>query len=262
MSDDRRDLGPNAASPPPALEVGDLTGPRTAPVLRHVSLLVRHAGSHVVLGPMHSGKSTLIRLILGLERATTGRVVVDGTELDPSVPNDNRLRLVRRRVGVVFDSSALVSRLSLAENVELPLAEHTPATASAARDVAAARLRDVGVAGDQFDRTPDMVSRLDRRRTALARAIVLQPALLLIDEPGHGLDAHAAAELDDTLRSLHERHGYGVLICTQEVRYAFHWPEAVSVLAGGVMVEQGHLDQLLHSRHEAVRRFIDRRGAA
>jgi phospholipid/cholesterol/gamma-HCH transport system ATP-binding protein len=247
---------------PPALEVGDLSGPRSGPVLRHVSLLVRHAGSHIVLGPMHSGKSTLIRLILGLERATTGRVVVDGTELDPSAPNDSRLRLVRRRVGVVFDSSALVSRLTLRENVELPLVEHTSATASAASEMAAALLRDVGVAGDHFDRTPDRITRLDRRRTALARALALQPALVLIDEPGHGLDAHAAGELDDTLRSLHERHAYGMLICTQEVRYAFHWPEAVSVLAGGVMVEQGHLDQLLHSRHEAVRRFIDRRGAA
>ena len=253
---------PNANPVPPALEVQNLTGPRGAAVLRHVSLTVRHAGTHVVLGPMHSGKSTLVRLILGLDRATTGRVAVDGTALDAGAPDEHDLRRVRRRVGVVFDTSALVSRLTLLENVELPLAEHTPVNAATARDTAADLLRDVGVASDHFDRTPDTISRLDRRRTALARALVLKPALVLIDEPGNALDPHAASEFDDTLRQLYERYAYGMLICTQEVRYAFRWPEAVSVIAGGTVVEQGHLDQLLHSRHEAVRRFIDRRGVA
>jgi ABC-type transporter Mla maintaining outer membrane lipid asymmetry ATPase subunit MlaF len=254
------DPAPNANAPL-ALDVRGLTGPARTPVLRDVSLSVPRAGVHVVLAPMHSGKSLLLRLLLGLERAETGTVVVDGLAFDAAHPNENDLQRVRRRVGVVFDSSALVSRLTLRENVELPLVEHTAADGETARAAAAELLRDAGVVRD-VDRTPDELSRLDRRRAALARALALAPALLVIDEPGNGLDPHAATELDETLRALHNRFAWGLLICTQEVRYAFHWPDAVSVLAGGRIVEQGSLDHLLNSRHEAVRRFVDRRGAA
>lgn len=245
----------------PALRIDELSGPARAPVLHRVSLTVRRGGSHVVLGPMHSGKSSLMRLALGLERAARGTVTIDGTQFDAAHPDENALRRARRRVGVVFDSSALVSRLTLLENVELPLVEHTAVDATTARRSATDLLREVGVVRE-IDRTPDGLSRLDRRRTALARALVLEPAVVFIDEPGHGLDAHAAMELDDTLRLLQERYGFAMLICSQEVRYAFHWPDAVSVLAGGRIVEQGHLEQLRHSRHETVRRFVDRRGAA
>jgi ABC-type transporter Mla maintaining outer membrane lipid asymmetry ATPase subunit MlaF len=251
---------PNAQAPL-ALDVRGLTGPAPTPVLRDVSLSVRRGGVHVVLAPMHSGKTLLLRLLLGLERANSGTIAVDGLSFDAAHPNENDLRRVRRRVGVVFDSSALVSRLTLLETVELPLVEHTAGVGSAARDVAAELLRDAGVVRE-VDQTPDQLSRLDRRRAALARALALAPALLVIDEPGNGLDPHAATELDDTLRDLHDRFAWGLLICTQEVRYAFRWPEAVSVLAGGRIVEQGSLDVLLNSRHEAVRRFVDRRGAA
>ncbi|HTK52094.1 MAG TPA: ATP-binding cassette domain-containing protein [Gemmatimonadaceae bacterium] len=260
MTGDTSGFPPNAAAAT-ALGVDDVTGPRAAPVLRNVSLSVPRAGSHVVLGPMHSGKSTLLRLIVGLDRAVSGHVTIDGSTFDAARATEDQLRHVRRRVGVVFDSSALVSRLTLLENVTLPLAEQTTVRADQARETATGLLHDVGVAGD-LERTPDKLTRLDRRRAALARALVLEPAVLIVDEPGNGLDPHAAAELDETMQALHERYRWGILICTQEVRYAFHWPSAVSVLANGRIVGQGSLDELLNSRHEAVRRFVDRRGAA
>ena len=260
MTGDATRLAPNVLAPE-ALCIDDVTGPGGAPVLRHVSLSVPRGGSHVVLGPMHSGKSTLLRLVLGLERAVSGRVTIDGSTFDAARATEDQLRQVRRRVGVVFDTSALVSRLTLLENAMLPLAEGAAVGADRAREMAAGLLHDVGVTGD-LERTPDMLTRLDTRRAALARALMLEPAMLLVDEPGNGLDPHAAAELDETLQALHERYRCGILICSQEVRYAFHWPVAVSVLANGRIVEQGRLDDLLNSRHDAVRRFVDRRGAA
>jgi len=260
VTGDAGGLTPNASATT-ALGVDDVTGPRGAPLLRHVSLSVPRGGSHVVLGPMHSGKSTLLRLVLGLDRAMSGRVTIDGSTFDAARATEDQLRHVRRRVGVVFDNSALVSRLTLIENVMLPLAEHAAVGAEQARETAAGLLNDVGVVGD-LERTPDKITRLDRRRAALARALVLEPAVLLVDEPGNGLDPLAAAELDETMQALHERYRWGILICSQEVRYAFHWPSAVAVLANGRIVEQGSLDELLHSRHDAVRRFVDRRGAA
>ena len=229
--------------------------------MRQVSLTVPRGGTHIVLGPMHSGKSLLLRLLLGLQRSEHGAVTIDGISFDAAAPNDDQLARVRRRVGVLFDSSALVSRLTMLENVELPLVEHTDMDARAARDRAAELLREVGVEGD-VDRTPEFLSRLDRRRAALARALILEPPLLLIDEPGHGLDPHAATELDDTLAALQLRYGCAALICSQEVRYAFRSPDAVSVLSAGRVVENGNLDHLRRSQHQAVRRFIDRRGAA
>ena len=243
------------------LEVDDLTGPAANPVLRNVTLAVPRGGVHVVLGPMHSGKSLLLRLVLGLQPSRQGTVTIDGASFDAARPNEDELRRIRRSVGVVFESSALVSRLTLLENVQLPLVEHTAADSTHARAAAIDALRAVRMSGD-VDRTPDRVSRLDRRRAALARALVLEPVLLLVDEPGHGLDVDAAAELDDALFRLLERTGCAALICSQEVRYAFRFPDAVSVLAGGTVVDHGALDQLRHSRHDAVRRLVDRRGAA
>jgi ABC-type transporter Mla maintaining outer membrane lipid asymmetry ATPase subunit MlaF len=244
-----------------ALEVDGLTGPVGRTVIRDVSLRVPRGGTHVVLGNMHAGKSILLRMILGLERAQTGTVIIDGTSFDAASPNERALANIRKRVGVVFDSSALVSRLTLLENVELPLLEHTHVQASAARETAAKLLREVGV-DDELERTPEGLSRLDRRRTALARALALRPALLLIDEPGYGLDADAAAELDDRLLALQSEYGCAALICSQEVRYAFRAPNAVSVLAGGTVIDQGELEDLRRSDHESVRRLVDRRGAA
>jgi len=255
------ELPPAAPTGANALEIHDLTGPAGSPVLHGVSLAVPRGGTHVVLGSIHAGKSLLLRLVLGLQRSDHGIVVVDGTPFDAARPNEDELRRIRRHVGVVFESSALVSRLTLLENVELPLVEHTAVGAEAARAAATELLREVGVAGD-IDRTPEVRSRLDRRRAALARALVLRPIVLLIDEPAHGLDAHAAAELDDTLARLQQQYGCAALICSQEVRYAFRAPRAVSVLAGGTIVEQGDLEQLRRSRHDAVRRLVDRRGAA
>ena len=258
-----------ASSPPasvvvptaPALVVAGLTGPVGTPLLHDISLTVAHEATHVVLGAMHSGKSLLLRLLLGLQRSQHGTVMLDGTPFDVTAPNEEALRHVRRRVGVVFDSSALVSRLTLLENVELPLVEHTTLNAAAARSAAADLLREVGVRGD-VERMPDTVSRLDRRRTALARALSLEPRLLLVDEPGHGLDADAASELDDTLAALRQRYGCALLLCSQEVRYAFRSPDAVSVLSGGTIVEHGTLAALRGSPIAAVRRLVDRRGAA
>ncbi len=243
------------------LDVRELTGPVESPVLHDVSLAVPRGGTHVVLGSSHSGKSVLLRLILGLQRAGRGAVTIDGTAFDAAAPNENVLRHVRRRVGVVFESSALVSRFTLLENVELPLVEHTNVAARDARDAAANLLREVGVECS-IDRTPDGLSRLERRRAALARALVLSPPLVLVDEPAHGLDAYAAAHLDDTLASLQQRYGFATLICSHDVRYAFNAPHSVSVLAGGTVVESGELERLRHSGHEAVRRLVDRRGAA
>ena len=243
----------------PALAIRDLTGPAGAPELRGVSLDVPSARTNLVLGPIHAGKTMLMRLIVGLERAEHGTIEVDGEAFDASNVSDRVLRRIRTRIGVVFEGSALVSRISVIENVELPLLEHTGATAADAREDARALLAQVGLVVES-DTMPYQLGRAAQRRVAIARALALRPAILLLDEPTLGLDAHAAAELDDTLTRLQESQGFGALIFSHEVRYAYGPVYEIFVMSDGAIVARGNKTTLRDDPHETVQQLLNRRG--
>ena len=244
----------------PVLEIQNLTGPAGDPVVFDVNLTLPAGETHVVLGLIHSGKSMLMRLLLGLERAETGTVIVEGQSYDATGETETVTRDMRRRIGVVFEGSALLSRISILENVELPLLEHRHTNPRDARDAAQELLLMVGMNVAE-DTTPLQVGRAEQRRVALARALALDPGILLLDEPSHGLDPHAAAELDDTVKRLQQERGFGVLIASHEARYAFRGAQQISVMANGRIVEQGNRDRLQASEHEVVRQLLNRRGA-
>ncbi|MGI8499280.1 MAG: ABC transporter ATP-binding protein [Gemmatimonadaceae bacterium] len=248
-----------------ALEVQHLTGPTGAPVLFDVSMSVPYGRTCVVLGPIHSGKTVLLRHIVGLEAGSSGTIVVDGEDFDARGESEVVLRRMRTRLGVVFQGSALINRLTVLENVELPLLEHTSATAQEAREVARELLSAVGLqaAGAAIEETS--CAHLDRaaqRRVALARALALRPAVLLLDEPTLGLDSHSAAELDHTLERLQDTSGFSVVIFSHEVRHAFGRVDRIFVMVKGTMIESGTRETLQKSQHDMVRRLLNRRGAA
>jgi ABC-type transporter Mla maintaining outer membrane lipid asymmetry ATPase subunit MlaF len=161
-------------------------------------------------------------------------------------------------MGVVFQGAALISRLTVLENVELPLLEHTAATPDEARAAAHQLLVDVGMTLSE-DTTPDRLDRAQQRRVALARALALRPPVVLLDEPTHDLDPGAAAELDECLSKLQDTRGFAVLIFSHEVRYAFGRAAQIYVMANGSIIDSGTADTLLDSEHDMVRRLIDRR---
>ena len=242
------------------LEVRDLTGPDESPAIFDISLQAWRSRTSVVLGPIHSGKSIVMRHLLALEDARSGEIVVEGECFDARGESDAVTRRMRTRFGVIFEGAALLSRLSVLENVELPLLEHTHATSEEAREAAQELLSEVGLAIAQ-DATPGELDRAAQRRVALARALALRPPVLLLDEPTQGLDAHAASELDHTLRELQDRSGFGIVIFTREARYAFGNPERVYVMAEGRIVDAGDHDSLMESEHPVVRGLLRRRGA-
>jgi ABC-type transporter Mla maintaining outer membrane lipid asymmetry ATPase subunit MlaF len=162
---------------------------------------------------------------------------------------------------VVFEGAALLRRLTVLENVELPLLEHTDASPKQARELAHWLLEDVGVSVSE-DTLPDDLDRAEQRRVALARALALKPPLLLLDEPTAGLDSHAAAELDETLSHLQQWGGFGIVILSHDVRYAFGHSGLVHVMVGGSIIESGEGEALRDSQHDIVRRLLDRRGVA
>lgn len=242
----------------PALVVRDLTGPAGAPLIHDINLSVEHNRTHLVLGPIHSGKSLVMRHVVGLERAESGTITVADRSYRAAGEPEPVLRQMRTRIGVVFEGSALLTRLSVLENVELPLLEHTSATPAEARSAARELLAEVGVVGDD-DRLPLQLGRLERRRVALARAVALRPPVVLLDEPTHGLDSHSAHEFDDSVARLQDAEGFALLIFSHEVRHAYGRAEQVSVMDEGVIVEQGPRAALLESQHPVIRRLLKRR---
>lgn len=229
-------------------------------MIQGIDLTVPRGGTRVVLGPIHSGKSMVMRHLLGLERARSGVIRIDGEEFDAIKPSDTMLRRMRTRIGAVFEGSALLGRLSAIENVELPLLEHTDCTADEARQTAQELLAEVGVdVGEET--TPAALGRAERRRVAFARALALRPPVILLDEPTLGLDPHSAAELDDTIERIQLTRGFGVLLFSHEVRYAFGRAEHIYVMADGIIVAQGDPHTVQNSEHPIVRQFVDRRGS-
>ena len=241
-----------------ALEVHHLSGPSGSPLIFDIDLLVSRGETLLVLGPIQSGKSMLMRHLVGLECAETGTIAVDGHTFDPTKPDEKGLRKLRARVGVLFEGSALLRRISVLENVELPLLEHRHSSRAQARDAARELLAEVGIEVDDST-MPVELGRAGQRRVALARALALRPHLLLLDEPTLGLDSQAAHNFDETLHALQTRYNFGIVIFSHEIRHAYAPANQIDVLAGGRIVARGTRESLLQSDDPVIHGLLHRR---
>jgi phospholipid/cholesterol/gamma-HCH transport system ATP-binding protein len=238
--------------------VRGLTGPVDTPIIFDIDLAVPAAHTAIVLGPIQSGKSMLMRHLVGLERAQAGTIAVDGSSFDPTSRDEVALRALRARIGVVFEGSALLRRIGVVENVELPLLEHRHSTRGEARDAARELLAEVGMVVEDTT-MPVELDRAEQRRVALARALALRPKLLLLDEPTLGLDSLAAHEFDDMLHAVQQRYGFGIVIFSHEIRHAYAPANEISLLAGGRIVARGTREALLQSDDPTIHRLLHRR---
>jgi phospholipid/cholesterol/gamma-HCH transport system ATP-binding protein len=254
----RSSISSPALSSDAALEVRGLTGPAGGPVIHNIALRVNACETVLVLGPIQSGKSMLMRHLLGLETAESGQITVDGLVFDACRPLDAALLELRTRVGVIFEGSALLRRITVTENVELPLLEHSEVTTAEAREAARELLAEVGMQVNSGT-MPAELDRAQQRRVALARAIALRPCLLLLDEPTLGLDSHAAHEFDQVFEAVQDRYGFGGLIFSHEVRHAFGPVKEIDIMIEGRIVARGPRDELLESEDPFVRRLLHRR---
>lgn len=223
------------------------------PVLKDINLEVVKGEILVVIGPSGSGKSTLLRLIIGLLQPTSGEVWVNNQEI--SRMNENELNHMRRQMGMVFQYSALFDSMSVGENVAFGLRQHTELSEAEIQKVVRNKLRMVGLSGHEQD-MPNELSGGMKKRVSLARAIALNPEIVLFDEPTAGLDPIMSATIDRLIASTRRRLGVTSIVVTHDMSSAFKLADRIIMIHDGRIIESGSVDDIKNSNNHLVQRFI------
>jgi phospholipid/cholesterol/gamma-HCH transport system ATP-binding protein len=247
-----------AAEAPPRIRVVDLTMAYGDFVIMHdLNFSVARGEIFVIMGGSGSGKSTLLRHMIGLIRPAKGDVFFDG-ETFWGVDDEAR-QLMTRRFGVLYQSGALWSSMTLAENIGLPLGEYTDLPPSEIRKVASLKLALVGLKGFE-DFYPSQISGGMQKRAGLARAMALDPEVLFFDEPSAGLDPISSKLLDDLILELRESLGATIVVITHELAsiFAIATNSVFLDVETRTMTDLGPPRELLDSGSAGVRRFLSR----
>ncbi len=224
-------------------------------VLRGVSLSVSDGETVVVLGPSGCGKSVLLKHVIGLLTPDRGSIVVEGREV--TALGHRELNTLRMRFGMVFQGVALFDSMTVGENVGLPLFEHRRMRGVELRRRVEEKLEMVGLAGTA-DLWPSQLSGGMKKRVALARAIALDPDVILYDEPTTGLDPVMAEQINKLIRSTQRKLTASSIVVTHDLHSACFTGDRVALMEGGVIAFSGTTDELTTTDNEAVRNFIAR----
>ena len=224
-------------------------------VLDGVNLDIQQGEVMALLGASGSGKSTMLRHIIGLEQPDSGNIYIQGVDINNCSAQE--LKALRRDMGVAFQDSALFGSMSVQENVELPLRELTDLFDPVIEIMAYIKLASVGL-GEAGDLMPQELSGGMKKRAAVARATALDPEILVFDEPSAGLDPIVAAELDELILFLKSAFHMTVLIVTHEMTSAFRIADRVAMLYKGTLIAVEDIDSFRASEDSRIRQFLDR----
>ena len=225
----------------------------TKSVLNDVSFCIEQGQSLCLLGRSGTGKSVTLKLIMALMRPDSGEVWVDRDNVVGM--GEHNLSLVRRKLGYLFQDAALFDSLTLYENLSLPLSRLTRKSKDEIEDVVHRALTDVGLGSDGA-KYPSALSGGMKKRAGLARALVLEPKILLADEPSSGLDRITASEIDELLMRQKAEHGTALIIVTHDVHGARRVADRVAVLDKGNLVAFGSIEEVSQSENDVARRLI------
>lgn len=224
-------------------------------VLNHVNLEVKAGETMVILGGSGTGKSTLLRHMIRLEKPSSGHIFIK--EHDVCCISDERFNLLRRKIGMLFQGGALFNSMTVEENVSLPLHELTQLEDSTILIMTRIKLQLVGLSGfENF--MPSQLSGGMRKRAALARALAMDPEILLFDEPSAGLDPITAAGIDSLIIKLKQAFRMTIVVVTHEMASTFAIADRIALMDQGTVVAVGTKEEIRNSAHPRVQQFLNR----
>jgi phospholipid/cholesterol/gamma-HCH transport system ATP-binding protein len=222
-------------------------------VLRGVTIDALRGRTNVIIGASGSGKTVLMRQIIRLERPDEGQIFVDGEDIVPL--GEVELARVRRKFGMVFQLSALFDSMTVFDNVAFLLREHTKMSRKEVRERVMDRLTSLGVE-HAHAKMPSELSGGMKKRVAVARALVLEPEILIYDEPTTGLDPITSRTVDDLIMNTRERYGVTSIVISHDMASVFHIADRINYLYKGVIVESSTREGFLASDNAAALEFI------
>ena len=222
-------------------------------VLRGLNLGIPEGKISMILGPSGTGKSVCIKHMVGLLYPDAGDILVHGESV-PSM-TDDRLFEMRKKFGVLFQDGALFGSMNLYDNTAFPLRQHTDKGEDEIAEIVDRRLQEVGL-GDSGEKMPNELSGGMRKRAGFARALVLDPEIVLFDEPDSGLDPVRTALLCELIQEVHEENGGAYVVITHDIASARRVAEYIAVLWKGRIVESGPAEELFNSENPFVRQFL------
>jgi phospholipid/cholesterol/gamma-HCH transport system ATP-binding protein len=223
-------------------------------VLNGISLAVGRGETLAVLGRSGTGKSVLIKLIIGLEKPNSGLVRIHGEDISGLALD--QMGEIRKKMGFLFQHAALYDSLTVEQNMAFPLLHHKKEMSKSDRgDQVRALLAEVGME-DHLAKLPSDISGGMQKRVGLARALVLEPDILLLDEPTAGLDPISSGEIDDLILKLQAEHHMASIVVTHDLHSAKTIADRLALLDGGNVVIEGNFEELQKSEIEFVREFL------
>jgi phospholipid/cholesterol/gamma-HCH transport system ATP-binding protein len=228
-------------------------------VLKGIDLIAKRKETVVIIGGSGAGKTTLLRLIVALDRPTSGQILVDGE--DTSGLSDRELNRIRMKFGMVYQYAALLDSISVLDNVAFPLVEHTKLSKKEIKDRVMDKLQILGL--DPKVVAPKFPSELSggmRKRVGLARALMLEPPILVYDEPTSGLDPPTSRLVDDLIEEMRERFNVTSIVISHDIASCFRIAHQALLLIQGKVEASGPPDALLEGSSDVAREFIRNSG--
>lgn len=226
----------------------------TRAVLREVTFSVATGTAFVLLGRSGTGKSVTLKLICGLLKADSGSVRVNGDDIATLSSDD--LADKRKRIGFLFQSAALFDSISVGENVAFPLRRRARKSPAEVRERAQSILETLGL-GKEYDSMPGDLSGGMRKRAGLARALVVEPSILLVDEPSAGLDPITSTEIDELLIGIKTKERTTLVVVTHNILSARRIADRIAFLDEGRLLAQGTVEELSKHEHPLVQTFMN-----
>lgn len=222
-------------------------------VLRGVNLTVGKGETMVVIGQSGSGKSVLLKLMIGLLRSDAGKIYVDGEEITGL--KDEALQRITRKFGLLFQGAALFDSMTVAENVRFGLERHTQCSAAEMNKLVAESLARVGLSGVE-NLMPHQLSGGMKKRVGLARAIAYRPEIMLYDEPSTGIDPIRADAINELINKLKIEMSVTSVVITHDMASSYKVADRIAMLYEGRIIEEGTPDEIKRSQNPVVQQFI------